>query len=466
MKQAEALLPQCHAAMYQWDGIWQELCLSDPLVRDHVGTIAKFNGEPNAGFFSVRDYPLTCRSVPSRSEETALQETIALVLRANPALLYLHVPFCDSGCTYCHFYRSGSKQSRCISRYVETVCSRAYQLRSAIGPFKIPSIYIGGGSPSLLSSREMSMVLETYLDTVCNNHPREIAIEVDPLHITRLKLEQLRESGITRVSMGVQSFDEESLAILGRRHTPSQAGIALDLAKDLGFQVSLDIMYGFPGLTPSALARTVDAVIHASPDQISVYRLSLHIGTSLTRLFSECGLMNEPWIATAQHRLIDTRLVAEGYWSYTAQDYTKNQADTYNFQTWNNSNCIGIGPSARSYLSGLHFCDEPDVATFATTRRQPISIHRFNQLPRDEQLRRALVLGFKGGSVAVDKLKVEYPYEFSPELDAALSRLESQQAIKRTNGEYGLTDLGRMFFWIVSRGFFSQEYISDLENHA
>ncbi len=451
------------AQIRNWIPAWQDTCANDPVVREHLSFVNDIHCKRNAGFFSVRDYPLSFRSQVSDKSIDAFYEEMLDQLREHPLICYIHVPFCEPGCTYCHFYRVGRSTKRLPAEYAQALSGLAYGFSSKIGRLDVHSLYVGGGTPSMLSSQVLSGLLKVFRQHICKTPPKEIAMELDPRHVSEGLLLALLDAGVTRVSLGVQSFDEGELSILGRRHNYAQGHESAALVKKIGLKLSLDIMYGYPGLSPDSLARTLDSVLQISPDQVSAYRLSVHRGTPIARTFETCSLAEAPWVATTQQRIIDRRLTAAGYSAYTAQDYTKGESDIYNACTWQNLNCLGFGPSASSYISGLHWVSHEDIQEFMEHSVNYLPIFRLNRLTHDEQLRRALVLGFKGLQVPVATLKTMHPKEFGAEVDNTLAQMERLGLINNCDGVSHLTTLGRSFFWVVCRAFFSERYADDLK---
>ena len=295
--------------------------------------------------------------------------------------IYIHIPFCRSRCIYCGFYSTTALDLR--QRYVDALC-REMEIR---GMWKekcgrrndeeIETIYLGGGTPSQLTSSQLSQLF-IYISKVYNISPssflvppsptKEITIEVNPDDVTVEFAAVLQQLPINRVSMGIQTFDDQRLRFLHRRHTARQAIEAVSILRSAGINnLSIDLMYGFPGETLSDWQSDIDSALSLNVEHISAYCLMIEEGTPLHRMLKQhngdCPLceqrselqgdcpqcVDEETERSMYYTLID-RLTAAGYEHYEISNFARpGFRSRHNSSYWNGTPYIGLGAAAHSY---------------------------------------------------------------------------------------------------------------------
>lgn len=282
--------------------------------------------------------------------------------------LYLHVPFCRKKCAYCDFCSYTGREAD-IPAYVDALIAEA----AARNPHRrVRSIYLGGGTPSLLPVSELSRLL-TYLRSSYEIAPEaEVTMEVNPCTVDPLKLSGMREAGVNRVSIGVQSLSDRALAALGRLHTASEAVAAYRNARRAGFDnVSLDLMLGLPGETPDELRSTVRGMIDLAPEHISAYALTLEEGTPLFRSPLRATIPEEDAVADAMEE-VAAALEAGGYHRYEISNYARPGYESrHNLGYWRGEEYLGLGVAAYSYFGGERFGAPRDLDGYLAGRPLP-----------------------------------------------------------------------------------------------
>ncbi|MCJ7784122.1 MAG: coproporphyrinogen III oxidase family protein, partial [Desulfobacterales bacterium] len=192
--------------------------------------------------------------------------------------LYIHIPFCLTKCLYCDFYSSTSLSA--LPLFLDALFKEMAMYRNRFSSFD--TVYIGGGTPSLFSPEQLESVLvrvEENFDLISNT---EITIETNPADLSRSYLESIRQIGINRINIGVQSFDQEVLAFLGRRHSVKQAISTVEASRKAGFHnIGLDLIYGVSGQSIDSWLDTLKQAVAFSPEHLSCYQLTLEAGTPL-----------------------------------------------------------------------------------------------------------------------------------------------------------------------------------------
>ncbi|MEK6780878.1 MAG: radical SAM family heme chaperone HemW [Bacteroidota bacterium] len=264
--------------------------------------------------------------------------------------LYVHIPFCKQACHYCDFHFSTNRQltsQLCEAMAVEIKLQKDY-LKDEV----LKTIYLGGGTPSLLSIKELEIILRAITDHhQLDPHP-EITLEANPDDLTGKKLLDLHEIGINRLSIGIQSFENEILKFLNRGHTSQSALECVSLARDAGFDnLSLDLIYAIPGQDNTAWEKNLEQAIRLSPEHISSYSLSIEEKTAFGRwLHSGKFKTTDEEVAAQQFEIVMEKLEKAGYEHYEISNFSKPGFHSrHNSSYWEQQNYLGIGPSAHSY---------------------------------------------------------------------------------------------------------------------
>lgn len=265
--------------------------------------------------------------------------------------LYIHIPFCASRCIYCAFYSTTHHEWR--QRYIEAVC-REMQLRRS---YERETVYLGGGTPSQLSAREMEMLFSSITDNFKIADDAEVTVECNPEDVTEELASSLVGLGVNRVSMGAQTFSDERLRFLRRRHTSAQVACAVRRLRKAGIEnLSVDLMYGFPGQTLDDWQHDIDAALALDVEHLSAYCLTVEEGTPLYALLhrrqetpgNELTAIDEELERRMYYRLVE-RLTAAGYEHYEISNFARpGRRSRHNSSYWQETPYIGLGAAAHS----------------------------------------------------------------------------------------------------------------------
>ncbi len=269
--------------------------------------------------------------------------------------LYLHVPFCSAICPYCDFaVRVGRHEKR--ARFVETLLeeiAREAETRLGFAGAGIDTIYLGGGTPSILGPEDLERVLGAVRDTFAPAPGTRVFLEANPEDVSAPSLAAWRRLGVSFLSLGVQSFDRRDLAFLGRRHTPAEARRAVELALAAGFEtVSVDLIYGLPHHDLAAWRRTLEQAVSLAPQHLSCYELKIHRRTTFGKRRDRGELAELPEAEQAELFAATHRLLAErGYRGYEVSNFVRDGASEsrHNRKYWRHVPYLGLGPSAHSF---------------------------------------------------------------------------------------------------------------------
>lgn len=273
--------------------------------------------------------------------------------------VYVHIPFCRQKCYYCDFpSAAGSLEMQ--EKYTKALCQEIAAQGSSLSGETAVTIYIGGGTPTLLADELLANILATLHHAFRWSETAEVTIEANPGTVTRGELEMLRRGGINRISFGVQSFDDELLGRIGRIHSGAEAKAAVKLARQAGFDnISLDLMYGLPGQSLNQLKASVETALALEIEHISIYGLQLEEGTMLAKL-SQQGTLELPAEESVEmmYDYITGELPRCGYARYEISNFARSGfASRHNLGYWLDRPYIGLGAAAHSYYQNRRFAN-------------------------------------------------------------------------------------------------------------
>lgn len=270
--------------------------------------------------------------------------------------LYIHVPFCKTRCIYCDFYTRTHMEQK--SPYVSALCKELALRSNYIGSETISTIYFGGGTPSQLSESDFNAIFDAIYKTFEVDTDAEITLEANPDDIDEEYVNMLRQTGFNRLSMGVQSFDDEQLRFLNRRHSAKKALEAVQRSQKAGFDnISIDLMYGLPNLRSDIWNRTLDTALSLNIQHISSYHLIYEQGTKLYRLLQKGDVKSvDEELSVEMFSTLINRLSEAGFIHYEISNFgKKGHFSRHNSSYWLGAKYLGIGPSAHSY-NGVDRC--------------------------------------------------------------------------------------------------------------
>lgn len=279
--------------------------------------------------------------------------------------LYVHVPYCETKCGYCDFYSVPTKD-RVTGPTVEMIV-RELDVRLARRPVAVRTVFCGGGTPTILPLAELERLLGAIARGVDVGALAEFTVEANPATVDDDKAQLLRDAGVTRVSMGAQSFFVDELATLERLHTPEDIAPSVATLRRCGIeQLNLDLIFGIPGQTLETWRASLDRAVALEPDHVACYGLTYEPGTRLTAL-RDHGRMkpcNEDLEADMYLMMLDV-LARAGYLQYETSNFAKPGCESrHNLLYWRNRPYIGVGPSAAGCLDGRRYKNAADVNAY------------------------------------------------------------------------------------------------------
>ena len=363
--------------------------------------------------------------------------------------IYVHIPFCKSKCEYCDFYSlGGSRDRRVTDDYLQALADHIKESGRLTPEHVVDTIYFGGGTPSFFGAENLEKILDEIQRRFRLDPDPEITLEANPDSVTKASLKKLLRAGFNRISIGVQSDDDEMLKKLGRPHTYEQARQAVTRAREVGFtNVSVDLMYGLPNQTLTAWKETVENVLTLKPDHLSAYALRVEEGTPLWG-YRDCANLPDD-DKQAEMYLAACRILQDyGYEHYEISNFAKpGFVSRHNMKYWELGEYLGFGPSAASDFAGKRFSAVADLRGYIVGIRQHGSILReCETIPMRERAGEYVMLRLRTNrGINAEEYEKGFLMPFKP-LEALLSRFEARGYAKKEEDNWVLTEQG----WLVS----------------
>lgn len=363
--------------------------------------------------------------------------------------IYIHIPFCKSKCEYCDFYSiGGSRDRRVTDDYLQALADHIREAGRLAPEYLVDTVYFGGGTPSFFGAENLEKILDEIHKSFRLSVEAEITLEANPDSVTLQAMKKLVRAGFNRISIGVQSDDDEMLKKLGRPHNFHQAKQALTLARQAGFgNISLDLMYGLPNQTLTAWKETVLRIVGLRPEHISCYALKVEEGTPL---WSYKELANLPDDDTqADMYLAASDILRDyGYEHYEISNFAKKGfASKHNLKYWTGGEYLGFGPTAASDFAGKRFTILRDLQGYiqGITKKETV-LSECETIPARERAGEYVMLRLRtSDGISAEEYERQYLMPFAP-LEKAMQRFREKGYAVYENDRWHLTEPG----WLVS----------------
>jgi oxygen-independent coproporphyrinogen-3 oxidase len=388
-----------------------------------------------------------------------------------PLGLYLHIPFCRKRCHFCYFRVYTDKNATEVQGYLDTL-AREWELFSAqpaIAGRPLNFVYFGGGTPSYISTRQLESLVSR-MDAVSSwRSAEEITFECEPGTLSESKIAAIRGIGVTRLSLGVENFDDGILEANGRAHRSGEIGTAYAFARSLAFpQINIDLIAGMLGETDEKWRVSVQKTIEMSPDSITVYQMELPFNTTISRNL----LANSEAQGPVANWSTKRRWVAEAFAEFEAAGYTIGSAYTavrdprkttfiYRDRLWQGADMVGLGVASFGHVNGVHMQNLDSFEAYcAAIEAGSLPLNRALRPTDEERLIREFILQLKLGSIRPSYFRQKYGVNvldrFRPQLDA----LAAEGLLDVTGDRVALTRAGLLQVDSLLPRFFKPEHTS------
>lgn len=375
--------------------------------------------------------------------------------KASVKAAYVHIPFCLSKCHYCDFNSYPGMESH-FDEYVHALISEIE--RSQDTPVKLDSVYIGGGTPTILSVGQLENILSAISGKMGLAEDAEITIEANPGTVDESKLAQLREQNFNRLSLGVQSFDDSYLAMLSRAHDAKQAVDAYYCARRAGFDnISIDLIFAMPGQRLKHWENTLYAALGLEPEHISLYELTIEDGTVFSELCAKGDItLPEEDEQIAMYELTIAKMREAAYEHYEVSNFARTGCRCRHNQVyWRNEPYYGFGAGATSYVSGersVRIKDPKDYA--AAIESGKTAITSAEHLTGRAYLAETLILGLRmTDGVDIDDLSAKTNSNIAKEFAREIESLRSKELVELSDSRLRVTHKGLLLLNDVSAEF-------------
>ena len=365
------------------------------------------------------------------------------------ASLYLHIPFCKTKCCYCSF-NSFAAMGELYESYVSAVKTELTRQAEKVKRDALETLFIGGGTPTVLEPGQLVQLIRHARTLFGFARGIEVSLEANPGTVTEADLIKLKNGGVNRISIGVQSFDDRELRVLGRCHTRSDAEKAIKAAQNTGIEnISLDLMYGLPGQNTASWRRSLDVALSLGLKHLSLYQLTVEEGTPLEKFIDEGKLLlpGEDDIAEMDH-LTDQVIRKTRLKQYEISNYAENGYECrHNINYWLNKEYYSAGAGSVSYVSGLREKRISGPAEYVNLISEGRSvILESEKLSAEASFRESVVMGLRmNRGVCLTELYSRYSIDLEEHYGSILTRLINLSLIILKEGRLQITDKGRPF---------------------
>jgi len=414
--------------------------------------VLKDDSQTEAGSYFVANYPPF--SVWSAEHVPVVRAMLAEPAPADPPAmgLYMHIPFCRKRCKFCYFRVYTDRNARDIDAYMEGLAAEVglYADQPRFAGRQFDFVYFGGGTPSYLSADQLRRLVERINRHWTWDAAREVTFECEPGTLQEHKLHAIKEIGVTRLSLGVEHFDDEILEINGRAHHSPEIFRAYEWARGAGFQqINIDLIAGMVGETDAKWQDAVGRALAMSPDSLTVYQMELPHNTRIVRESRDAGAAPPVADWSTKRRWVDyafAEFERAGYVvssAYTVVKPGPHSGFVYRDALWHGADMVGTGVASFSQVGGVHFqnLDQWDDYLGAIAKRE-LPLSRALPASAHQRLVRELILQLKLGAISAEYFRGKFGVEVREEFAGAIDALAAEGMAQVTDEGVRLTRAG------------------------
>jgi len=386
----------------------------------------------------------------------------------TPLGVYAHIPFCRKRCRFCYYKVYTERSAGEVSRYVSAIHRELGMHASspAISGRTADFVYFGGGTPSYLSGDELRRMVMGMQSALPWSEGAEVTFECEPGTLRQAKIDAIREIGVTRLSLGVENFDQQILEANGRAHGERHIEPAYEMCRKAGFpQINLDLIAGMLGETDANWEQCVERTIALEPDSVTIYQMEVPGNTGLFKDLSSGQLQSRDlaswekkriWVDRAFQRLIDA-----GYHLSSGYTAVREPSTSFGYRDnlWHGADLLAVGVSAFGHVNGMHFQNDKHIESYlASVEAGELPLQRGHALSGDEQMIREWVLQLKLGRVSFDYFAKKFGVDPRERFAAALDAIRDAALADYDDAELRLTRSGLLRVDTILPIFFAEEY--------
>ena len=394
--------------------------------------------EPEVGSYFVATYPPFSVWSPAAVERDARPALQSPPNPATPLGLYLHIPFCRKRCHFCYFRVYTDKNAQEIAQYLDVLAREweMYAAQPAMAGRPLNFVYFGGGTPSFLSTQQLQGLVDRLTAVTPWHQAEEITFECEPGTLTQHKLTAIRKMGVTRLSLGVENFDDRILEINGRAHRSPEIETAYNFARSLEFpQINIDLIAGMLGETEENWRRNIEKTVALQPDSVTIYQMELPYNTTISKdILQKTGQLSGSLAGwdTKRHWVEDAFAALEraGYTIGSAYTAVKDPARTkfiYRDRLWQGADMAGLGVASFGHINGVHLQNKDTWESYSDAIRQgELPLGRAYKPTDDERMRREFILQMKLGRLRPSYFEEKYRVDVLQSFAAPLAALRTE----------------------------------------
>jgi oxygen-independent coproporphyrinogen-3 oxidase len=403
--------------------------------------------QTEVGSYFVANYPPFSVWSKEAVEREAMPALQTPPVPGVPLGMYLHIPFCRKRCHFCYFRVYTDKNSDEVAAYLDTLVREMelYADLPSIAGRPLNFVYFGGGTPSFLSTQQLDSLVTRLTKLKPWKNAEEITFECEPGTLTEHKLTAIRDMGVTRLSLGIENFDDAILEANGRAHRSAEIFRAYDFARKLGFpQINIDLIAGMLGESDANWKAVVERTLQMSPDSITIYQMELPFNTTISKdVLRGTGQFTEPlagwetkrrWVKEAFEML-----QAAGYHIGSAYTASKDPSKTtflYRDRLWQGADMAGLGVASFGHMNGVHIQNLDTWETYsAAVGRGEIPLNRAYRPTGEERMIREFILQLKRGSIQPAYFQEKYSVKVLDRFNDQLDSLDEAGFLSEANEE-------------------------------
>lgn len=370
--------------------------------------------------------------------------------------IYLHIPFCKKACHYCDFHFSTTTDS--FDEMVNAICREIKLRKTYLNSEIIKTIYFGGGTPSLLNSSQLNRLLNVIKEEFEIAADAEITLEANPDDLQKETLQMLKEEGVNRLSIGIQSFREADLVLMNRAHNSKQAMQSVKDAKDAGFtNITIDLIYGLPNLSTDDWKKNLEIAMNLNVDHLSCYSLTVEPKTALAKMISQHKVSDIDDAQSALHfEMLMNTAMENNYEHYEISNFARNKNySKHNTSYWQRKKYLGVGPSAHSFDGESRQWNIYNNAVYIRSlAKDEIPFEREELSKRDKFNEYILTSLRTQWGINIELIRSEFGEEVAEKLIVKLNEQLKEAMMTVENKNYILTRKGKFFADKISLALF------------
>jgi len=428
--------------------------------------VATDSVKTDVGSYFISNYPPY--SQWTTDEVPAVRDALASPPGDVPLGLYLHIPFCRKRCKFCYFRVYTDKNAHDVERYVSAL-SREIELVSrqpVMGGRPFRFVYFGGGTPSFLSGKQLTSLVDRLRANIDWRDAEEVTFECEPGTLSQPKVETLKSLGVTRISLGVEHFDDAVLEENGRAHQSPEIYRAWDWIKETGFyNTNIDLIAGMVGETEEKWHATVEKAVDFEPDSVTIYQMELPFNTVYSKEILDDGKQSpvadwetkRRWVSEAFDRFAE-----RGYSVSSAYTMVRDAAKvnfSYRDNLWRGSDLLATGVASFGHVSGVHYQNEQQWEDYlGALERDELPLYRGKRLTPHEQLVREMILQLKTGRLDAGYFRNKFAVEILEQWSDVWRGYEEQGWLTVSGDQVELSRAGLLRVDGLLPAFFESQY--------